>query len=294
VKLAAHCANALQAEANELVLLSRKSPLPCGLPNERPLVTTFPAGIDRLPPTPPPGDLRWREGALRVLYVGRYAPEKSLPLLVRALSLAVDAGVDAHVAMVGGGYLREELAAEADRLGVADRLTLVGPYERSSLQGVYASADVFAFPSIVETQAFVLNEAAHEGLPLLVSDAEVNHVVCDGQSAVVVPHEPSAYADALGRLQDPGLRERLGAAARRRARSVGEATQSAKLAAVLARAIETKTGRGTQLARSSGADEPLGAFARLAGGRPGSGGGGAPDQFAPSDSLRSAIQGLDP
>lgn len=240
VRLAAHCASALQAEADELVVLSPKSLPGYGGQNGGPPVTVLPAGIDRLPPAPPPSELRWREGALRVLYVGRYAREKSLPLLVRALRLAVDKGVDAHLAMVGEGPLAGELATEAARLGVADRLTLLGPYARSRLGGIYASADVFAFPSVVETQGFVLNEAAHEGLPLLVSDSAANQVVCDGQSALVVPHEPSAYAEALVRLQNPDLRARLGAGARLRAQGIGEATQSAKLATVLRRAIESR------------------------------------------------------
>ena len=194
-RLATRCANALLAQAQELVLLSAKS-----VPNYRgqdgPPATVIPVGIDRLPLTPRPDELQWRPGALRVLYVGRFAPEKSLPLLVQALGIAVRQGVDAHLVMVGEGPLAGDLAEQAERAGVADRLTILGPYHRSSLRGIYASADVFAFPSIVETQALVLNEAAHEGLPLLVSDPDVNSVVCDGQSALVVAHKAKAYAQA--------------------------------------------------------------------------------------------------
>ncbi len=241
-RLAAHCASALHAEASELVLLSPKSLPEYGEPAEARPVTVFPVGIDRLPVSPTPVELTWRDGALRILYVGRFAPEKSLPILIHALSLAVDQGVNAHLALVGEGPLTAKLIALGEQFGVSDRLTVIGPYERSRLGGVYASADVFAFPSVVDTQAFVLNEAAHEGLPLLVSDT-ANQVVRDGESALVVRHDPVSWAAALVRLQDPALRERLGAGAQSRAQQVGESAQSAKLAEVLLRAIHSRTPR---------------------------------------------------
>ncbi len=295
--MAARWASALNAEASEVLLLSPKSLPAYGPAGGGLAVTLFPAGVDRLPPTPPPSELRWREGALRVLYVGRFAPEKSLSLLVRALRLAVDAGADVHMVMVGEGPLREDLAEEAERLGVADRLTLLGPYERSRLQGVYASADVFAFPSVVETQAFVLNEAAHEGLPLLVADGEVNPVVCDGVSAIVVAHDAAAFAEGMSRLQDPNLRERLGAAARTRAAEVGEAAQASKLAAVLGRAVKARRRQGAAPRRlSSRLPGAVRRRVRAAGAsvvRRGRGGRRAPEELAASNTMGAAVELLD-
>jgi 1,2-diacylglycerol 3-alpha-glucosyltransferase len=243
--IATRYADALRAEAAQLVLLSPKS-LPHYADEDGadgaagagagPLVTVLPVGIDRLPRTDKPAELTWREGALRVLYVGRFAPEKSLGVLVRGLRIAVDRGVDAHLALVGEGALKAELEELGRSLGVQDRLTVIGPYPRHELGGVYASADVFAFPSLIETQAFVLNEAAHEGLPLLVSDAEVNPVVSPGWSALVVPQSPLGYADGMQRMQDAGLRARFGNRAQELARGVQESRQSARLAVVLHRA----------------------------------------------------------
>ncbi|OJV80246.1 MAG: hypothetical protein BGO37_02355 [Cellulomonas sp. 73-92] len=226
---------AVYASAREVVLLSSKGLPTYGIVCPDVPVTVLPTGIDRLPPAPVPAELVWREGALRVLYVGRFAPEKNLRLLLHALRMAVDAGVDAQLALVGEGPLRERLVTEATRLGVADRLTVIGPYPRRQLGGIYASADVFAFPSVVDTQAYVLNEAAHERLALLVSDT-VNGVVEDGVSAIVVPPDPARYAKALADLRDPALRERLGTAARHRAEQLGEGVQSARLATVIRRA----------------------------------------------------------
>ena len=227
---------ALHADAREVVLLSSKGLPTYGAVCAGAHVTVLPAGIDRLPAVPVPAELVWRPGALRVLYVGRFAPEKNPLLLVKALRMAIDSGVDAQLTLVGEGPLRDRLRTEADRLGVGDRLTVIGPYPRGQLGGIYASADVFAFPSVVDTQAFVLNEAAHEGLALLVSDT-VNGVVAPDVSALVVPAEPGHYAQALATLGDRGLRDRLGAAARQRAEQLGEGAQCARLAEVISRAV---------------------------------------------------------
>jgi glycosyltransferase involved in cell wall biosynthesis len=239
-RLVARTTAALHADAREVVLLSSKGLPTYGDACPDANATVLPTGIDRLPAAPVPAELAWRAGALRVLYVGRLAPEKNLPLLLQALQIAVEAGVDAHLALVGEGPLRERLVAEADRLGVGDRLTVIGPYPRGQLGGIYASADVFAFPSVVDTQAFVLNEAAHERLALLVSDT-ANGVVEDGVSAIVVPPEPARYAEALTRLLDRQLRDRLGTAAGQRAERLGEGTQCALLADVIRRAAESRS-----------------------------------------------------
>jgi 1,2-diacylglycerol 3-alpha-glucosyltransferase len=239
-RLAAHAAEAVTADAREVVLLSPKCLPDYGATPRGTPVTVFPAGIDRLPPAPPPVELAWRPGSLRVLYVGRFAPEKGLPVLLQAIRAATDTGVDVHLNLVGEGPLRERLVAEAERLGIADRVDVLGPYPRNQLGGIYAGADVFAFASTVDTQAFVLNEAAHEGLALLVSDT-ANYVVEDGVSAIVVPPDPREYASALARLRDPELRRRLGAAAQRRAEEVGESAQSTRLAEVLRRAVGVPT-----------------------------------------------------
>jgi 1,2-diacylglycerol 3-alpha-glucosyltransferase len=260
--LAGLYAAAVRAEAQQVVLLStkpaplvdaaetdpgaaaapggaaRRADVPANVPDNVPTEQVIPSGIDRLPVCSPPEELRWRPGALRVLYVGRLAPEKSLWLLVDALEAAVARGADVHLAMVGAGRLRDELMQRAQQAGVGDRLSVLGPYPRDTLGGVYADAHVFAFPSVVETQAFVLNEAAHEGLPLLVSDGDTNPVVRDGVSALVVDHDPQAYADGMLRLQDARLRRDLGAGAQRLAQQFSERGQAALLARTLRAAVD--------------------------------------------------------
>jgi glycosyltransferase involved in cell wall biosynthesis len=145
--------------------------------------------------------------------------------------------VEVDLTLVGEGELADDLPKLAAELGVADRFRTIGPYRRHQLRGIYESADVFVFASVSDTQGFVLNEAAHESLPLLVSDPGVNPVVSEGESAYVVPPTARGFADGFAALSDPELRAKLGERAKALADDLSEARQSAKVAGILRRTI---------------------------------------------------------
>jgi glycosyltransferase involved in cell wall biosynthesis len=232
-----HLLRACQAGATNVILLSRKRfDLVESWAPEVP-VHIIPCGVDRLPPSDPPRELEWRDGALRVVYVGRYAREKNLFPVVEALKIAKDEGVEVDLTLVGEGELGDDFRAKAAELGVTDRLRLIGPYKRHELRGIYANADVFVFASVSDTQGFVLNEAAHEGLPLLVADPAVNPVVSEGESAYVVPPNARGFADGFAALTDSELRAKLGERAQALAEDYSEARQSAKVVDILRRTI---------------------------------------------------------
>jgi glycosyltransferase involved in cell wall biosynthesis len=165
-----HLLRACQAGATSVILLNRKRAdmMQAWAPDVP--VHVIPSGIDRLPAAAAPPELTWRDGALRVVYVGRFAREKNLPPVIEALRVARDEGVEVDFTIVGEGELADDLAEVAREHGVTDRFRAIGPYRRHQLRGIYESADVFVFASVSDTQGFVLNEAAHEGLPLLVAD----------------------------------------------------------------------------------------------------------------------------
>lgn len=238
VRFTSHTLSSAYADADEIVVLSSKTTdqLASWLPGTRP--TELACGVDRLPASADPVDLAWPDDGLRLVSVGRLSAEKNLPVLVEAVALAERQGTDVQLTFVGEGELAEPLQKQAADLGVADRVRVMGPYRRDELRSVYADADVFGFPSVVDTQAFVLNEAAHEGLPLLFSDLRVNRVAQDGVSGIAVADSPEGYAAGLARLAaDPALRHRLGAGARDLAADLDEAGQTRRLADVIEVAI---------------------------------------------------------
>lgn len=158
------------------------------------------------------------DGGFLALFVGRLEEEKGVRVLLDAWSRA-DLGDGAVLALAGEGPLREEAArrpAGAQALGFVPR---------DHLPALYAAADVLVLPSIrtatfLEPWGLVVNEAMHQGTPVITSDAvgaARGGLVQDGRNGLVVPERNAeALAARLrGLAQNPRLRAALGAAARR-------------------------------------------------------------------------------
>jgi glycosyltransferase involved in cell wall biosynthesis len=125
--------------------------------------TVLELGVDDLAPEV---ERRPTEGSLRLLHVGRGVRTKGLRDVVRALKHLIDMpGVSLTSAGLGEeiGICREE----AQRLGVADRVTFLGRVARDEVEDLYRTHDVFAFPSFREPAGGVLYEAMRWGLPVI-------------------------------------------------------------------------------------------------------------------------------
>jgi glycosyltransferase involved in cell wall biosynthesis len=121
----------------------------------------------------------WRDGALRVqwglgdedlavLYVGRLAAEKNLPLLVRAFRAVQAQEPSAKLIVVGDGPEREALRE------LAPDAVFAGLRRGDDLAQHYASADLFVFPSRSETFGNVILEAMASGLATVAISAYQN------------------------------------------------------------------------------------------------------------------------
>lgn len=153
-----------------------------------------------------------------LLTVGRNVRKKFLGLAVEALKLLRARGHDVclvHVGKTGsGGNLREK----AVQLGVSDRFHELGETSYFDMPAVYASADIFVFPSKMETFGNVTLEAMASGLPCVEFDYGANHdKINEGETGFIVPWgDVPALADCIGRLvADEAERQRMGIAARR-------------------------------------------------------------------------------
>jgi phosphatidylinositol alpha 1,6-mannosyltransferase len=149
-----------------------------------------------------------------IVYVGRLAPEKRLPLLLEAYSeVRAQASVEVSLVLVGGGPLEAELRRHP-RPGVR----LAGYLTGLDLARAYASADIFGFPSDTETFGNVVLEAMASGLPVVgVDRGGVRDSIVPGETGFrTPPGDVDAFAAALLRLvEDPLLRARLGTRGRR-------------------------------------------------------------------------------
>jgi glycosyltransferase involved in cell wall biosynthesis len=168
-----------------------------------------------------------REG-FRILYVGRFDAIKGLPLALEALRLLRGIAPGATLELVGEGPERPRLEALAARLGVADRIVWTPWCARAEVFRKMRSSDVFLFPSLRDGGGAVVVEAMASGLPVVCLDVGgPGFHIREPWGIKVAPGRPevvaAALAVAVGRFWcDPGLRSRMGAAARDRAASFYE------------------------------------------------------------------------
>jgi glycosyltransferase involved in cell wall biosynthesis len=155
-----------------------------------------------------------------LLYVGRLASEKNLVALLRgfaALQIRLPEPERVRLALVGHGPL-----AEALRTLSAPGVFFGGERHGTELSRWFASADVFAFPSLSETFGNVILEAQASGLPVVGYDCQaVRDRVSPGRDGLLVPHG-AEMTDALFSLcMDAEQRTRFGMAARTKALAQG-------------------------------------------------------------------------
>jgi D-inositol-3-phosphate glycosyltransferase len=192
-----------------------------GMPRRR--ATVVPCGVDTEHFTP--DGPSWERGErLRIVSLGRLVERKGVDTLIEGL-----AGVPGAELVVAGGPPAAELhrdpeaqrlLALAQRVGVADRVRLVGAVSRDDAPALLRSADVVACLPWYEPFGIVPLEAASCGRPVIASAVGgLVDTVVDGSTGLLIPpRDPEAFAEAArDLLADADARRRLGAAARTRA-----------------------------------------------------------------------------
>ncbi|ASA20476.1 glycosyltransferase family 4 protein [Paenibacillus donghaensis] len=151
---------------------------------------------------------------LLLLYVGRVAPEKDISTLAAAMrQLPESLQSQVHWLIVGDGPLLPELRTEAP-----PNVTFAGYKHGEELAQLYASADLFVFPSSTETFGNVVLEAMASGLPVIAANAGgVRDLVVPGQSgSLFEPRNPQALVEEICMLSSqPERLTALGAESRR-------------------------------------------------------------------------------
>lgn len=103
------------------------------------------------------------EDKISLLYVGRLAREKNLSLLIESLKrLNQKYKKKIELIITGDGPELKRLKKE-----VPDNVIFTGFKSGLKLSRIYASADIFAFPSVTETYGNVVIEAMASGLPVV-------------------------------------------------------------------------------------------------------------------------------
>jgi glycosyltransferase involved in cell wall biosynthesis len=163
----------VSSESTALELANR------GIPAQK--IRIIPRGVDTVlfHPAKRNGCLdKYCEGpnVLKLLYVGRVSKEKNLQILVNIFKVLAQAHENVKLVIVGDGPYREEM--EQDLKSTPS--IFMGYLEGETLAEVYASCDLFVFPSTTDTFGNVVLESQASGLPVIVTD-------CGGPQENIIP-----------------------------------------------------------------------------------------------------------
>lgn len=146
----------------------------------------------------------------------RFIEKKNLPTLLRSYAAfrqgRADDPADWPLVMLGDGEMRAELEALTAELGLGAHVHYPGFRQIDELPAYYATAGAFVHVSTTEQWGLVINEALASGLPAIVSRrcgcAEVL-IADDANGLLIDPYDGGGITDALERMADPHVRERL-------------------------------------------------------------------------------------
>lgn len=132
-----------------------------------------------------------------LLYVGTLQPRKNLLRLIQAFARA-ETHPETQLIIAGrSGWLSEPLAQEIARLGVTERVHLVGYVADAALPGLLAHARGFVFPSLYEGFGMPVLEAMASGTPVLCANTSALPEVAGDAAILVDPLNVDAIAAGI-------------------------------------------------------------------------------------------------
>jgi len=165
-------------------------------------------------------ELNLDEGAKLIGLVARLQPVKGHRYFIEAASRVAAVEPNAHFLLVGDGALRREIEDQAARLGVHDRVHLLGA--RKDAASIAAGFDVAALASLHEGLPNSVMEAMAAGTPVVATAVGgTTELVIDGATGFLAPPKDSGALAIriLEALRNPEMSARMAAEGRRRALS---------------------------------------------------------------------------
>jgi glycosyltransferase involved in cell wall biosynthesis len=153
--------------------------------------------------SPSKRDLHWRKiidpnDKPILLYASRLVWEKNVQALIDLYKRIENCGLDVNVVVVGDGVAKDAMVRQMPKAH------FLGHQDHESLSMIYASCDVFVFPSISESYGNVVIEAMASGLPCVIANGGGSAAFIDnGENGFSVTYDkPDEYVDAIRSILD--------------------------------------------------------------------------------------------
>ena len=150
------------------------------------------------------------------LFCARMMWYKNIRILLDALKIVQQDGMDFRCFMVGDGVDRAEIEAYTAQIGLGDRVTFTGAVtDREEVRKFFSTADLFLFPSTFDTSGLVVKEAAACACPsLLIRGSCAAEGIRDGENGFLAEENAADFAGhILTLVRSAGLLQRVGAEA---------------------------------------------------------------------------------
>ncbi|HYH74382.1 MAG TPA: glycosyltransferase family 4 protein [Candidatus Saccharimonadales bacterium] len=145
--------------------------------------------------------------------VGRLEAQKRFDLLLDAAAALRSEGNDFRVVIVGDGSLRQELNAQAARLGIGDIVTFTGAQSPEHIRQLHRDSDVFVLSSAWEGFPLTVLEAMAMGQAVIATDVGSVKAIAGTAVHIIPPEDAQALHTAMRHmLTQPAARKKLAAA----------------------------------------------------------------------------------
>ncbi len=134
-----------------------------------------------------------------ILFMGRLVYEKGVQHLISAMPKILEGYHDAKLVICGKGGMLEELQAQVNRMGIANKVYFAGYMSGKDVQKMYKAADISVFPSTYEPFGIVALEAMLSENPIVVSDiGGLNEIVQHRENGMKsYCGNPNSIADSI-------------------------------------------------------------------------------------------------
>jgi glycosyltransferase involved in cell wall biosynthesis len=163
-------------------------------------------------------DCSFNADEFNLISVGQFREVKAFDRLIRITKRLQESGINAHLYLLGKGALRDSYVHEAARLGILDKVTIIG--FRENPYKYVAKADLFVCSSLHEGFSTAVTESLIVGTPIVTTSCSGMEELLgsDGEYGIITDNDEQALGDTLLRLiPDTDRMQALRDATKRRA-----------------------------------------------------------------------------
>ena len=146
-----------------------------------------------------------------ILFGGRLAKEKNLDFLLDCYEKIIQQRDDLFLIYAGGGPSEDELKDLVKAKGLKNKVLVTGYLDHVEMAQFFGIGDVFAFPSVTETQGLVICEAMAAGCPILAMNSMgPKDIIKNGINGFLVTDDKKDFIEHLvALLDDADLRQKM-------------------------------------------------------------------------------------